>query len=157
MATAHCDCTFQGACINGQIPTGKVKGKYAYCKMIEHIYETASKDGLSSGSDEGGESVATKDKISIAASRVPTSGEQANMRFSEVFAFLTKLKGGAGGSDATDVVLNLHSELEGTDADGGAAALQKKRGGGGSAPSVTKRAKRRSTAPAAPDSEDEEE
>ena len=108
------------------------------------------------GSDED-ESVATKEKISIAASRVPTSGEQANVRFSEVFAFLTKLKGGAGGSDATDVVLNLHSELEGTDADGGAAALQKKRGGGGSAPSVTKRAKRRSTAPTAPDSEDEEE
>ena len=83
------------------------------------------------------------------------------MRFSEVFAFLTKLKGGAGGSDATDIVLNLHSaapfELEGTNADGGAAALQKKRGGGGSAPSVTKRAKRRSTAPAAGDSEDEEE
>ena len=74
------------------------------------------------GLDED-ESVATKENISIAASRMPTSGEQANVRFSEVSAFLTKLKGGAGGSDATDVVLNLHSELEGTNADGGAAAL----------------------------------
>lgn len=153
---AACRLPDKDACINGQIPTDKVKGKYAYCKMIEHMYETATKDGLSPGSDED-ESVATKEKISIAASRVPTSGEQANVRFSEVFAFLTKLKGGAGGSDATDVVLNLHSELEGTDADGGPAALQKKRGGDGSAPSVTKRAKRRSTAPTAPDSEDEEE